>query len=283
MQRREIKLIKIISPPVLYTFMQMFMEVVVITLTYIGEMIGIYKKNMLMNNNALSVADRLNAVVVRNASYITFFAAIAGAALFGCMFRDAVRKKEFPVQRNVEKGKYLLPVFFAITVSLAISNLITFANIDNIYGSYQVTSDRLLQGNIIYRIFAIGVIVPITEELIYRGLMYNRIKKETGVISAIFLSAFAFGLFHFNLVQGIYAFIIGLICALCYEIYGNITVSIAMHMAINIVAVLLDYFGIDKMLNSSVIFKTIMFIIESIIAVYIFDMIIKKQLDNSVK
>ena len=95
---------------------------------------------------------------------------------------------------------------------------------------------------IVYRIFAIGVIVPLAEEYVYRGVMYNRIKNEFGYFGAIFFSALAFGLFHFNLLQGVYAFTIGILLAYFYEKYGNIKVPVAMHMSINIIAIIVDYY-----------------------------------------
>ena len=53
------------------------------------------------------------------------------------------------------------------------------------------------------------IIAPILEELIFRKLMLDRIRNY-GEKTAIVFSALCFGLFHENLTQFLYAFIIGL-------------------------------------------------------------------------
>ena len=52
------------------------------------------------------------------------------------------------------------------------------------------------------------IIAPISEEVIFREWIYNFLKKRTKFYNII--QAFLFGLFHFLLVQSIYAFISGI-------------------------------------------------------------------------
>lgn len=55
-----------------------------------------------------------------------------------------------------------------------------------------------------------AVWAPVTEELLFRGLL-QRLMMPYGKRFAIFASAFLFGIFHGNLVQSPYAFLVGLI------------------------------------------------------------------------
>ena len=52
------------------------------------------------------------------------------------------------------------------------------------------------------------IIAPISEEVIFREWIYNFLKKRTKFYNII--QAFLFGLYHFILVQSIYAFISGI-------------------------------------------------------------------------
>lgn len=56
----------------------------------------------------------------------------------------------------------------------------------------------------------VAVWAPVTEELLFRGLI-QRLMLPYGKRFAIFGSAFLFGIFHGNLVQSPYAFLVGLI------------------------------------------------------------------------
>ena len=73
----------------------------------------------------------------------------------------------------------------------------------------------LYSTNIWLELAVLGLIVPITEELIFRGVVYERMKRCFSMKMAAFLSGLFFGVYHGNVSQGIYAFLLGL--QLVYE------------------------------------------------------------------
>lgn len=83
------------------------------------------------------------------------------------------------------------------------------------------------------------VAAPIWEELLFRGLILRMLEPH-GKRFAIFLSAFLFGMFHGNLVQVPYAFIVGLVLGYVAIEY-NIGWSMVLHMINNLVLADLMY------------------------------------------
>ena len=81
---------------------------------------------------------------------------------------------------------------------------------------------------------------PACEELIFRGLVYRRIRDLLGVWWAVLLSSVCFGVYHQNLTQGVFAFFFGIVLAAVYEHYGTIWAAIAAHAANNLYAVILN-------------------------------------------
>ncbi|MBO5207906.1 MAG: CPBP family intramembrane metalloprotease [Lachnospiraceae bacterium] len=79
-----------------------------------------------------------------------------------------------------------------------------------------------------------GVVSPLAEEVVFRGIIFNRMKKEYAVVTAICISSLMFGLYHGNSVQGIYGFIIGCLIAYTYERFGNFFYAVLFHGAANI-------------------------------------------------
>ena len=73
---------------------------------------------------------------------------------------------------------------------------------------------------------------PVFEELIFRKLLIDRTVKY-GEKTAILFSGIFFGLFHGNLNQFIYAFVLGVFLAFLYVKTGNLKITIALHMLIN--------------------------------------------------
>ena len=110
------------------------------------------------------------------------------------------------------------------------------------YESYEEVSDALYTGSIWLRMVSIGLFGPVVEELSMRGLMYQRFRSELRLrpAAAVFWSALVFGVFHGNVIQGIYAFLIGLYFAWLMERTQQILVPIVGHMSANLFVVLLE-------------------------------------------
>lgn len=78
-----------------------------------------------------------------------------------------------------------------------------------------------------------GILAPITEEILFRGLI-QRTMLPFGKRFAIFVSALTFGLFHGNLIQTPYAFVVGLVLGYVAAEY-NIVWAMVLHMINNLV------------------------------------------------
>ena len=145
----------------------------------------------------------------------------------------------------------------AVASCIGVSALVTLIPLDNVLGSYGEVEKAVFSSNIIIQILATVIAAPIVEELIFRGLAYNRAKNYTDWLTAAVLSALAFGVYHFNLVQGMYTFIIGVILAYVYERYKTIIAPIVFHAVINLVTVLLNVTGIGDAIDSNIFIKII--------------------------
>jgi len=97
--------------------------------------------------------------------------------------------------------------------------------------------EPLMGGNIMISILVIVIIAPIFEEIVFRGIILNDFKKAVSVKSAIIIQALLFGVFHMNLLQGVYTFILGIVLGLVYVKYRSIWVPIILHGAFNLTAI----------------------------------------------
>ncbi len=95
------------------------------------------------------------------------------------------------------------------------------------------------QANVI-SMLATVILAPIVEEIIFRGVTMRLAQKAgAGFLAANLIQAVAFGIYHFNLVQGIYATVIGLALGYVAYKYRSIYPSILLHLAYNLAATLL--------------------------------------------
>ena len=92
-------------------------------------------------------------------------------------------------------------------------------------------ADLAMQTNIWNVVFLV-IVGPIFEEWLFRKQLIDRTRKY-GEKTAILLSGLAFGLFHMNLFQFFYAFLLGLMFGYVYTRNSKLRYSTAMHMIIN--------------------------------------------------
>ncbi|MDE7332599.1 MAG: CPBP family intramembrane metalloprotease [Lachnospiraceae bacterium] len=79
-----------------------------------------------------------------------------------------------------------------------------------------------------------GIISPLAEEAVFRGLLYNRMKRCFNYKTALVFSSLLFGIYHGNIVQAVYGSILGLLIAYFYEQYGSFAVPVLFHGVANV-------------------------------------------------
>lgn len=94
--------------------------------------------------------------------------------------------------------------------------------------------------NFVYLIFAMGIIAPISEELLFRGIILQGLEKK-GTTKAVLISALMFMLMHLSLHQTIYQFLLGIIMALIVLYTQSIFASIFVHFVNNSVVLIINY------------------------------------------
>lgn len=90
------------------------------------------------------------------------------------------------------------------------------------------------------QILLLVIIAPITEEIVYRGLILKGLLKHYSVKKAIIISSLLFAFMHFNIWQGVIAFVLGLLLAWIYIKTKSITPCILAHALHNFLIVLVS-------------------------------------------
>ena len=129
-------------------------------------------------------------------------------------------------------------------VLLGINYLIEkmFGNLSSLLPDTNVT-DLVLKGQPFWvLLLGTGILVPITEEIVFRYGLCGTLARNNKKI-ALIISAVVFGVMHGNLIQGTYATVLGLIMGAIYMKYNNLIYSILIHIAINSSSVIVSQIG----------------------------------------
>lgn len=138
-----------------------------------------------------------------------------------------------------------------IIVNLGMVHLTTFLLsftglldvIKDLYNNYMLIS--ISTESSLFRLGFIGliliVVVPIFEEIIFRGFVFDRLQVKFGASKAVLLTAFGFALLHFPNIMGI--FFLGLVLSLAYIKTGSLYVPVLIHALNNGVGFLFQFIG----------------------------------------
>ena len=158
---------------------------------------------------------------------------------------DKVKKEELLESFILFLGTYGITILWVIFINFLSEGNLFFQKIleshNNVMG--EITSS----GSFISVFVATSIIAPVIEELFFRGLIYGRLRQAMKPIVAILISSLLFGIFHGNIVQGIYAFLIGFVLALVYEKTGALWLSMLGHALINTIGVAVPYLKLESL------------------------------------
>lgn len=79
----------------------------------------------------------------------------------------------------------------------------------------------------------VGIIGPVSEEFVFRGVIYHGYKTSQRFAGSMLLSALLFGLTHLNFNQMSYAVLVGIVSVLLLDGSGSIFYSMLFHICIN--------------------------------------------------
>lgn len=170
---------------------------------------------------------------------------MTGAAALSSLVLGAVYWRQVKAgERKMQEGgsrrtlvQWLLLVPAASVSCVVLNVLVALMNLDS--AAYDQVSGVLFQPPFAVQVLATVLVIPLAEELVFRGFVFAGLRKRMPFWAAALASAVYFGIFHGNLPQGIYACLVGLELALCYEWYGGLGGAWLFHGLVNLTSVVM--------------------------------------------
>ena len=102
-----------------------------------------------------------------------------------------------------------------------------------------------------------AILIPILEEVVFRGYLFSRLGKAMPAVVAAVISSVVFGLCHGGLVWAIWAGITGLIICVVRVKSGSIIPGIVFHIIMNTYGMVVSYFPVlEKLTNTGMYILT---------------------------
>ena len=200
--------------------------------------------------------EELNSLINRYSLHLTALTNVVLIPIYILLLRGDEKKRRNSLGiRYTAPGIKRLGVVLVLGMSAAVSVnvIVSLSQIARFSPKYQQVSEVIYSGGLFMEIVSAVIAAPILEELFFRGMIYKRLRDMINVKAAVVISALFFGAFHGNLVQFVYAFIIGLMLAYVYEKFKTIWAPVIFHIGANLISVLITEFMPQSMNNAAVI------------------------------
>ena len=138
---------------------------------------------------------------------------------------------------------WVLMLVCAVTACIAMNDILMLMNMQRLSRVYQSTEQVIYSAPRWLQMIGAGILAPIAEELVYRGMTYRRMRESLTAMQAGIFVSILFGVGHGNLPQGLYAMVLGLLLACIYEKFRNIAAPILFHIVVNITSLLFSWYG----------------------------------------
>lgn len=138
----------------------------------------------------------------------------------------------------------VLTLLAAGACSIALNNFIVMTPLVEMSAGFQTANENFFAGGMWSEILASCVVVPVAEELLFRGIILKRVSAMSGVKRGILCSALLFGIIHVNLVQLLYATLLGGLLAYIVVKTKRVSLAVIGHAFANLIAILRAETGI---------------------------------------
>lgn len=161
---------------------------------------------------------------------------------------------------TIKNISIIIIMAFSLQISISFLFGVLQAYRPSWFVEYTEIMGLLDMGNNLMSFLYIVILGPVVEELLMRGLVLHQMKRAMPFVAANIVQAFLFALIHGNLIQGLYAFVLGLLFGYVYRKFNTIWSTILFHVIFNFSGFLLDIILSDTVTFST----TVMLIIVAI-------------------
>lgn len=176
---------------------------------------------------------------------ISLIYAVAAIVWCGILYRRwEWRERPFNYKKAFERGRifFIIILGFGACIVLTVAVGIVAQIFPAAFENYQKLMDSLSVERSMLAVPYVALLGPVAEELIFRGVISDRLKPAFPFWLVNAIQAALFGIFHMNVIQGAYAFVLGLLLGLVVKVTGTLFSSMILHIVFNTTSLLLSAF-----------------------------------------
>lgn len=165
-------------------------------------------------------------------------AALACLIPMTIIFRSVPKLIPEPINSKKQVINYAFWTVGVVAIGVAFNVILTFSGIIEVSDGFKRASDILTDGSFYLKVLCNCIVIPVLEELLLRGIVAGQLYLWYGTIPALLISSICFGILHNNIVQFIYALIMGFALGFLYIKNKRLSLCFIAHGLINLFAII---------------------------------------------
>lgn len=204
-------------------------------------------------------------------------------------------------QQKGKNEKILNGILMFLTgavTGIALNNLMAMTALEEIFQGYQEVEQSFFAGGVLFEVLGACLLTPVLEEMLYRSVIYGRLydimvpyqvadteakkkRNRNSRIMTIVFTSLIFGVMHMNMIQFIYATLLGIVLSWFVETSGHLYGAVVAHIGANLCSVLRVETSVFRWMEKSKTVFIISTVIFAVVAVILLGVIWKRNKNNT--
>lgn len=238
---------RILGPILIYFGIQFVGQMIVQTVvlaTHMQDLVGMMQSAQTESYPEVvaTLSVKLMEWMMEYQSLISGFLALCTIPLPAFLFwrdRKMERAVQLPVNKVAPLKKYIWILLFGAAFCVGMNVVMVMSGLAMKDVSFLNVSKALYSESLGVMLVCQGLIVPIAEEWMFRGVLYRRCREQMKFWGAAFSVSLLFAFIHGSVTQMAYTLILGIFLAYVYEKFGSLKAPMFLHILVNSISIVL--------------------------------------------
>lgn len=230
---------RVLLPYLLFLLMKMAAGILMSTVMQFAARVPGWEKYIQVVNGETISLTGLAGIIAQIFSY-----AAAGFIVYKYarpMIRERAEEMKLTHLKPEPVQKYVILAALVMAVTVGFDSLANMLGLANTRQAYLQMHGTPYDVPILLGLISFGFVTPLAEEIMFRGILYNGIRKFMSPKMALFMSAIFYAYSQGYNAQMIYACVMGILAVYAYEYFGDFRIAVAVHMVGNLTLYLTNY------------------------------------------
>jgi len=268
MKKAIISILQAVIFPLVYTASQVVVTMIAVVIDSVtllvnqGADIALY--------DVAEMTEELTGGIMGNIVWITLFSCLLTiAVVFIYMSARGLKIRSELRFRKIGIGTILLSLAVGLVMNFATGYIISVLPIpEQVIADYnELVGDNLFSGGFVISFIAMAVVVPFTEELVFRGMSFNFLRRGMALTLALILQSLLFAGIHMIPLQVAYVLPTAVTLGLIYMWTDNLIAPVLAHISYNGFSAIISMLQVTE--DAAEVAETVNYLPHALIAVAI--------------